>query len=156
MLVNGRLKFGQTIVLTGTEGPIVTTVKALLTPSKMQDLRVKCGYTEHKELMAAQGVGHRLNAQLTLFISFLLQVKIAAKELDKAIAGLSMRVANNPDEVIFLNLKKMCYIKVFLQVEILKEACERDLASALNAIKLKPLGVFVQAGVAINAQDPLL
>ena len=56
MLVNGRLKFGQTIVLTGTEGPIVTTVKALLTPSKMQDLRVKCGYTEHKELMAAQGV----------------------------------------------------------------------------------------------------
>merc|ERR1712223_921667 len=110
VLVNGRLKFGQTIVLTGTEGPIVTTVKALLTPAKMQDLRVKCGYTEHKELMAAQGV------------------KIAAKELDKAIAGLSMRVANNPDEV-----------------EILKEACERDLASALNAIKLKPLGVFVQA-----------
>ena len=81
-------------------------------------------------------------------------MKIAAKELDKAIAGLSMRVANNPDEVIFINLKKMCYIKVFLQVEILKEACERDLASALNAIKLKPLGVFVQVGVAINAQDP--
>ena len=107
VLVNGRLKFGQTIVLTGTEGPIVTTVKALLTPSKMQDLRVKCGYTEHKELMAAQGVGqlgHRLNVQLTPFISFLLQVKIAAKELDKAIAGLSMRVANNPDEVIFINL----------------------------------------------------
>ena len=44
------------VLLTGTEGPIVTTVKALLTPSKMQDLRVKCGYTEHKELMAAQGV----------------------------------------------------------------------------------------------------
>ena len=48
----------MTIVVTGTEGPIVTTVKALLTPSKMQDLRVKCGYTEHKELMAAQGVRH--------------------------------------------------------------------------------------------------
>jgi translation initiation factor IF-2 len=39
--VNGRLKFGQTIILAGTEGPIVTTVKALLTPAKMQDLRVK-------------------------------------------------------------------------------------------------------------------
>ena len=35
------MKFGQTIVLAGTEGPIVTTVKALLTPAKMQDLRVK-------------------------------------------------------------------------------------------------------------------
>lgn len=110
VLVNGHLKFGQTLVLTGTEGPIVTTVKALLTPSKMQDLRVKCGYTEHKELKAAQGV------------------KIAAKELEKAIAGLSVRVAHHQDEV-----------------EILKEAAERDLASALNAIKLKPLGVFVQA-----------
>jgi translation initiation factor IF-2 len=41
--VNGRLKFGQTIILAGTEGPIVTTVKALLTPAKMQDLRVKVG-----------------------------------------------------------------------------------------------------------------
>ena len=26
-LVNGRLKFGQTIVLPGTDGPIVTTIK---------------------------------------------------------------------------------------------------------------------------------
>merc|ERR1711892_973973 len=110
VLVNGRLRFGQTIILTGTEGPIVTTVKALLTPSKMQDLRVKNQYIEHKELMAAQGV------------------KIAARELEKTIAGLSLRVANSPDEV-----------------EVLREAAERDLASALNAIKLKPLGVFVQA-----------
>ncbi len=39
--VNGRLKFGQTLVLPGTDGAIVTSVKALLTPSKMQDLRVK-------------------------------------------------------------------------------------------------------------------
>ena len=110
VLVNGRLKFGQTIVLAGTDGPIVTTIKALLTPSKMQDLRVKNQYIEHKEIMAAQGV------------------KIAARDLEKTIAGLSMRVANNPDEV-----------------EVLREAAERDLASALNAIKLKPLGVFVQA-----------
>ena len=109
-LVNGRLKFGQTIILPGTEGPIVTTVRALLTPSKMQDLRVKNQFTEHKELKAAQGV------------------KIAAKELEKTIAGLSLRVANSPDEV-----------------NILREEAERDLSSALNAIKLKPLGVFVQA-----------
>ena len=36
------------------------------------------------------------------------------------------------------------------QVEILKEACERDLSSALNAIKLKPLGVFVQVGKPVH------
>lgn len=110
VLVNGRLKFGQTIILTGTDGPIVTSVKALLTPSKMQDLRVKNQYIEHKELKAAQGV------------------KIAARDLEKTIAGLSLRVAYHPDEV-----------------DLMKEAAERDLASALNAIKTKSLGVFVQA-----------
>jgi len=110
VLVNGRLKFGSTLILTGTDGPIVTTVKALLTPSKMQDLRVKTGYMEHKELQAAQGV------------------KIAAKELEKVIAGLSMRVALHPDEI-----------------DILKEEAENDLKNALNAIKLKERGVFVQA-----------
>ena len=36
------------------------------------------------------------------------------------------------------------------QVEILKEACERDLSSALNAIKLKPLGVFVQVSEPVH------
>ena len=40
-LVNGTLKEGQTMVVAGTEGPIVTPIKALYTPSKMQDLRVK-------------------------------------------------------------------------------------------------------------------
>jgi len=109
-LVNGRLKFGQTVVLPGTEGPIVTTIKALLTPAKMQDLRVKNQFLEHKDLQAAQGV------------------KIAARELEKCIAGLSMRVAYHPDEV-----------------EVLKEAAEKELSTAINAIRLKPEGVFVQA-----------
>ena len=42
-LVNGTLREGQTMILAGTEGPIVTPIKALLTPHKMQDLRVKVG-----------------------------------------------------------------------------------------------------------------
>lgn len=41
VLVNGRLREGQTMIVAGTEGPIVTQIKALLTPAKMQDLRVK-------------------------------------------------------------------------------------------------------------------
>merc|ERR1712200_41709 len=53
---------------------------------------------------------------------------IAAKDLEKTIAGLSVRVANHPDEV-----------------DILNEEAVNDLKAALNAIKLKPLGVFVQA-----------
>ena len=41
VLLNGSLREGQTMVVAGTDGPIVTVIKALLTPSKMQDLRVK-------------------------------------------------------------------------------------------------------------------
>ena len=41
ILVNGTLREGHTMVLAGTDGPIVTPIKALLTPQKMQDLRVK-------------------------------------------------------------------------------------------------------------------
>ncbi len=41
VLLNGSLREGQTLVLAGWDGPIVTQVKTLLTPDKMQDLRVK-------------------------------------------------------------------------------------------------------------------
>ena len=98
------------MIVAGRDGPIVAPIKALLTPNKMQDLRVKVNYVEHKELRAAQGV------------------KICAKELDKAIAGLNLLIANHPDEV-----------------ELCKEEVGRELESALSAIKLKKVGVFVQA-----------
>ena len=55
-------------------------------------------------------------------------MKISAKDLDKAIAGLNLLVANHPDEV-----------------DICREEIERRLASELNAIKVKDRGVFVQA-----------
>ena len=110
VLLNGTLKEGQTMIVAGTEGPIVTQIKALLTPSKMQDLRVKNQWLEHKEIRAAQGV------------------KIAAKELEKTVAGLNLLIANQADEV-----------------EICKEEMEKRLKSALNSIKVKDRGVFVQA-----------
>lgn len=81
ILVNGRLREGQTMILAGTEGPITTQIKALLMPQPMKELRVKNAFIEYKEVMAAQGV------------------KIAAKELEKAIAGLNLQVAQKPDEV---------------------------------------------------------
>lgn len=67
-------------------------------------------YIEYREIKAAQGV------------------KIAAKELEKAIAGLNLYVANKPDET-----------------EILKEEVAKELKSALSNIKLQERGVYVQA-----------
>lgn len=67
-------------------------------------------YIEFKEVKAAQGV------------------KIAAKELEKAIAGLNLFIAHKQDEV-----------------DILKEEVARELKSALSNIKLQERGVYVQA-----------
>jgi translation initiation factor 5B len=41
ILVNGVLQEGDTIVVCGLNGPIVTTVRALLTPPPMHEIRVK-------------------------------------------------------------------------------------------------------------------
>ncbi|GAB0086828.1 Eukaryotic translation initiation factor 5B [Sergentomyia squamirostris] len=84
ILINGKLREGDTMLVAGTEGPIVTQIRSLLMPQPMKELRVKNAYIEYKEIVAAQGV------------------KIAAKELEKAIAGLNMLVAQKPDEVEIL------------------------------------------------------
>ena len=41
ILVNGHMKEGDTIIVAGTEGPIVTSVRGLLMPQPLRELRVK-------------------------------------------------------------------------------------------------------------------
>lgn len=41
VLVNGVLHEGDTIVVCGLQGPIKTSIRALLTPHPMKELRVK-------------------------------------------------------------------------------------------------------------------
>uniref|UniRef100_A0A2S2NB08 Eukaryotic translation initiation factor 5B n=1 Tax=Schizaphis graminum TaxID=13262 RepID=A0A2S2NB08_SCHGA len=110
ILVNGYLKEGDTIVVAGTDGPVVTQIRSLLMPQPLKELRVKNAYIEYKEIKAAQGV------------------KIAAKDLEKAIAGLNIYVANKAEEI-----------------ERLKEVVAKELKSALSTIKLQDRGVYVQA-----------
>ncbi|TNM94089.1 hypothetical protein fugu_002265 [Takifugu bimaculatus] len=81
ILINGRLREGDTIIVPGVEGPIVTQIRGLLLPPPLKELRVKNQYEKHKEVATSQGV------------------KILGKDLEKTLAGLPLLVANKEDEV---------------------------------------------------------
>ncbi|CAO3592993.1 unnamed protein product [Absidia cylindrospora] len=80
VLVNGWLHEGDKIVVCGLNGPIVTQVRALLTPQPLRELRIKSQYVRHESIKAAMGI------------------KISAPELEKAIAGSRLLVCGPDDD----------------------------------------------------------
>ncbi|PQP97081.1 eukaryotic translation initiation factor 5B [Prunus yedoensis var. nudiflora] len=81
VLVNGVLHEGDQIVVCGMQGPIVASIRALLTPHPMKELRVKGTYLHHSEIKAAQGI------------------KITAQGLEHAIAGTALHVVGPRDDL---------------------------------------------------------
>ncbi|KAI9481290.1 MAG: hypothetical protein EXX96DRAFT_618227 [Benjaminiella poitrasii] len=120
VLVNGWLHEGDRIVVCGLNGPIVTQVRALLTPQPMRELRIKSQYVHHKSVKAALGI------------------KIAAPELEKAIAGSRLLVAGPDDDI-----------------EDLKEEVMSDLTDLMTSIDRTGHGVWVQAST-LGALEALL
>lgn len=80
VLVNGTLYVGDTIILQGFNGPIVTKVRAILTPQPMRELRVKAEYIHHQEMKGAMGI------------------KISAPDLENALAGAELYRSNSEEE----------------------------------------------------------
>ncbi|GJN34949.1 hypothetical protein PR202_gb23666 [Eleusine coracana subsp. coracana] len=74
VLINGALKKGDQIVVCTKQGPVTTSIRHLLTPYPLKELRAKGSYERHEELKAAQGV------------------KIVARGVQHALAGTSLIV----------------------------------------------------------------
>jgi len=110
ILVNGELSVGDTIVVCGLNGPIVANIRALLTPQPMKEIRVKGTYISHKTIRGAMGI------------------KIAAPGLEGAIAGGSMLVPKEDDDI-----------------EDLKDEVMDDLQSIMDGDNRQESGVYVQA-----------
>lgn len=110
ILSNGVLREGDRIVLCGINGPIATNIRALLTPAPLKELRLKSAYVHNKEVKAALGV------------------KIAANDLEGAIAGSRLLVVGPQDDE-----------------EDLEDDVMGDLQKLLTAVSKDNRGVSVQA-----------
>ena len=110
VLSNGILREGDRVVLCGLNGPIATNIRALLTPPPSRELRIKSEYVHHKEVKAALGV------------------KIAANDLEKAVAGSRLLVVGEDDD----------------EDELMDEVMD-DLTGLLDSVDTSGKGVVVQA-----------
>ena len=110
VLSNGILREGDRVVLCGLNGPISTNIRALLTPAPLKELRVKSQYVHNDTVKASLGV------------------KIAANDLENAIAGSRLLVVGPDDDE-----------------EDLEEEVMSDIENLLNRVSKTGRGVSVQA-----------
>lgn len=110
VLSNGILREGDRVVLCGLNGPISTNIRALLTPAPLKELRLKSAYVHNKEVKASLGV------------------KIAANDLEQAIAGSRLMVVGPDDDE-----------------EDIEEEVMSDLEQLLSKVSKDQRGVSVQA-----------
>lgn len=81
VLVNGTLREGDTIVVSTMDGPVSTTIRALLTPPPNREMRVKSEYVHHEMIKGAIGV------------------KIVATDIARAVAGTPIEVVYPEDDL---------------------------------------------------------
>ncbi|EPR79054.1 Translation initiation factor IF-2P [Spraguea lophii 42_110] len=108
ILSNGILRKGDKIAVCGFDGPIITNIKSLLVPKALKEIRVKGEYMQKSEVKASLGV------------------KIAALNLENAVAGSRIVIVKNNEE------------------EAKKEVMQ-DLQNVISKVKTEEIGVHLQS-----------
>lgn len=125
ILKDGILKVDDKIILSGFEGPIETTVKALLTPHPMKEMRVKNEYLHHEEVRGSMGV------------------KLMCVGLEKALAGTSIyKYSDDTEKLHYSELLEEDIKKVKKTIKLKQEGVGVA-ASTLGS--LEALLVFLKA-----------
>jgi translation initiation factor 5B len=116
IIYDGTIRSDDTIVVGGLQGPIVTNVRALLRPRPLEEIRTEQEFEQVDSVAAADGV------------------KIAAPDLDDAIAGAPIRVLRNRDrsEVIAEVEEELSEIEVTTEEEGI--VVKADTLGSLEAI----------------------
>jgi len=131
IIYDGIIRRGDIIVLGGSEGPIVTRVRALLLPKPLDEMRVPTDrFTPVEEVYAAAGV------------------KIAAPNLEEAVAGSPILVALSDEEAeeyasrVWEELRSL---RIFSQ-EVVGVVVKADTLGTLEALTsmLKRRGVKIR------------
>merc|ERR1719336_1812850 len=113
---DGVLRQGDTIAICGMKGPIVGKIKGLLTPAKMQDLRVKIAeYDNLPEVAASVGV----------------RIAIVGDSLEDAVPGSQIELIEDPKDAD--------------EVEDKKGIVQKGLQSLLTNLKCGDEGVYIVA-----------
>ncbi len=125
IVYDGNIKVGDTVVIGSIHKPIITKVKALLEPAPLVEIRdKKARFKSVKQVYAATGV------------------KIAAQNIDDAIAGMPLRGANKE------NLES---IKKEIQEEIKEVLIETDSEGII--IKADSLGSLEALTLILKEKD---
>jgi translation initiation factor 5B len=117
ILVNGVLHTGDTAVLCGINGPIITRIRHLLTPQPMKEIRIKGEYENHSFIRAAHCI------------------KIVADGLEEVVAGTQLYAIN----------QKSTNSDIDAEIEKYKQEVSKEVGSITNNVTKDKVGVTVQS-----------
>lgn len=115
ILSNGTLNAGDKIGFSTTDGPVLTTIRTLLIPQPLKELRVKCHYLQVKKARASLGI------------------KIFAHDCEHAIAGSRVYIVKNNDQEVIDKLNKD-YQSVLSSIDLSDEGIH-VVASTLGSLE---------------------